>query len=74
MARLDRLYLGVVCGRFAGDARLPALEGEWTLTERGEQPADAANPHRYVWLVLERPRGGEPRFSLARLLEELSAA
>ena len=73
MARLDRLYLGVVCARFRGDARLPPLEGEWTALEGGEQAADEKNPHRYAWVVLARPRGDEPRFSLPRLLEELSA-
>jgi dihydrofolate reductase len=61
--RADRIYLSVVDGVFEGDARFPCeavRPGEWVVTRREPCEADAKNPYRLVFLVLERAGPAAP--------------
>ena len=50
-----KIYLTVIDADFEGDARFPEWNAdEWRETAREERAADAANPHPYVFLTLER--------------------
>jgi len=57
LPRADRLYLTLVDGRFPGTTYFPVESvrtGEWGVSRREVCEADAKNPHRHLFLTLER--------------------
>lgn len=57
LAKVDRIYLTIVDGVFAGTTTFPCemvRPGEWTATRRVVFEADEKNPFRHVFLVLDR--------------------
>jgi dihydrofolate reductase len=69
--RVDRVYLTLVEGNFAGTATFPVeqlLAGRWAIRHYERIPADEANPHPHQFLILERDAEALPRDELARLL------
>ena len=55
LSRAHRMYLTLIEADFAGDARFPEYRAdEWRETSREEHAADAANPHPYAFITLEK--------------------
>lgn len=55
LAQANRMYLTLIDADFTGDIRFPEFsESEWRETAREEHAADAANPHPYAFITLER--------------------
>lgn len=58
LARADRMYLTRIDADFKGDARFPEFpENEWRITAEESHAPDAANPHPYTFLTLEKHDG-----------------
>jgi dihydrofolate reductase len=58
----DKLYLTVIDGRFPGSIYFPLEEfvaPEWRLVSQEACPADAHNPHKHWFYILERERRSE---------------
>ena len=51
----QKMYLTLIDADFTGDTVFPEWNpNEWRETAREEHPADAANPHPYTFLTLEK--------------------
>lgn len=59
LARADRMYLTRIDADFEGDACFPEFpENEWRITAQENHAPDAANPHPYTFLTLEKKSYG----------------
>ncbi len=59
LLRANRMYLTLIDADFKGDARFPKFAAdEWQETGRETHPADATNPHPYIFLTLEKKSYG----------------
>ena len=55
LPRANRMYLTLIDADFTGDTRFPEYAAnEWREIARAAHPADAANPHPYAFITLER--------------------
>jgi dihydrofolate reductase len=54
LPRATRIYLTLIGADFDGDTHFPAYDAAWRETARAEHPADAANPHPYAFVTLEK--------------------
>lgn len=58
LAAAGRMYLTRIDADFEGDARFPEFpENEWRIIAEERHAPDAANPHPYAFLTLERMHG-----------------
>lgn len=54
----DRMYLTLIEGNFQGDSYFPDFDyDDWKKIERVENEPDKDNPHKYVFVVLEKKSG-----------------
>jgi dihydrofolate reductase len=61
LPRADRLYLTLVDGQFSGTTYFPCelvKTGEWVVSQREVCESDEKNPHRHLYLVLQRAAPG----------------
>jgi dihydrofolate reductase len=55
LPRIERIYMTVINGDFAGDAYFPPLPAtEWVVSEDVLHQADAKNPHDYRFITYDR--------------------
>jgi dihydrofolate reductase len=76
LPRADRIYLTLVDGVFTGTTYFPTEmvhPGDWVVGRRELCEADAKNPYRHLFLVLDRAEPGAPPGQAIDLTATLAA-